>query len=160
MKSTEKLNTEICNRFRNAINESPSISKEAKLSALYNLSCAVMDRLDSSVKYLNAHWDFPDSEEEFLCFVMFACILNDGIDMIYRRTIEEAEIDGRSVKIYDRERTICDLLLHKNKVDGEVYNIAIQRYIRDPKKMEARLMKYAKLLHVEKKVREILGIWL
>lgn len=74
--------------------------------------------------------------------------------------IEEAEIDGRSVKIYDRERTICDLLLHKNKVDGEVYNIAIQRYIRDPKKKEVRLMKYAKLLHVEKKVREVLGVWL
>lgn len=28
--------------------------------------------------------------------------------------------------------------------------MAIQRYIQDPKKVEARLMKYAKLLHVEK----------
>lgn len=78
----------------------------------------------------------------------------------YQVGIEEAEIDGKTVKIYDRERTICDLLLHRNKVDGEVFNIAIQRYIRDPKKIEARLMKYAKLLHVEKKVREVLGVWL
>lgn len=78
----------------------------------------------------------------------------------YQAGIEEAEIDGIPVKIYDRERTICDLFLHRNKVDGEVFNIAIQRYIRDPKKIEARLMKYAKLLHVEKKVREVLGVWL
>lgn len=78
----------------------------------------------------------------------------------YQVGIEEAEIDGKPVKIYDRERTICDLLLHRNKVDGEVFNIAIQRYVQDPKKVEARLMKYAKLLHVEKKVREILGVWL
>lgn len=78
----------------------------------------------------------------------------------YQVGIEEAEIDGRPIKIYDRERTICDLLLHRNKVDGEVFNIAIQRYINDPEKIEARLMKYAKLLHVEKKVREILGVWL
>ena len=78
----------------------------------------------------------------------------------YQVGIDEAEIDGRSIKIYDRERTICDLLLHRNKVDGEVFNMAIQRYIKDSKKTEARLMKYAKLLHVEKKVKEVLGVWL
>lgn len=78
----------------------------------------------------------------------------------YQVGIDEAEIDGRSIKIYDRERTICDLLLHRNKVDGEVFNMAIQRYINDSKKTEARLMKYAKLLHVEKKVKEVLGVWL
>ena len=70
----------------------------------------------------------------------------------YQVGIEEAEIDGKPVKIYDRERTICDLLLHRNKVDGEVFNMTIQRYVQDPKKAEARLLKYAKLLHVEKKL--------
>ena len=74
--------------------------------------------------------------------------------------IVNGKIDGKPVKVYDRERTICDLLLHRNKVDGEVFNAAIRRYINDPKKMEARLMKYAKVLHVEKKVREVLGVWL
>lgn len=74
--------------------------------------------------------------------------------------ITETEADGQSIKIYDRERTMCDLLLHRNKVDGEVFNTAIQRYIKDPEKTIARLMQYAKILHVEKKVREVLGIWL
>ncbi len=78
----------------------------------------------------------------------------------YQAGIEQVKIDGKTIKIYDRERTVCDLLLHRNKVEGEVFNLAIQRYIRDPKKEEARLMKYAKLLHVEKKVQEVLGVWL
>jgi predicted transcriptional regulator of viral defense system len=74
--------------------------------------------------------------------------------------IEEGIIDGKSIKVYDRERTICDILLHRNKVDAEVFNMAIRRYISDSNKVEARLMKYAKLLHVEKKVKEVLGVWL
>lgn len=78
----------------------------------------------------------------------------------YSVGITSVSIDGRQVKIYDRERTICDLMFHKNKVDREVFNTAIQRYIEDPERMEARLMKYAKKLHVEKKVREVLGVWL
>lgn len=78
----------------------------------------------------------------------------------YQLGIEEVKIDGTPVKIYDREKTICDLLLHRNKVDAEVFNTAIQRYILDPEKREARLMTYAKQLRVEKKVKEVLGIWL
>ena len=78
----------------------------------------------------------------------------------YSSGIEEAEIDGCIVKVYDKEKTICDLLLHKNKVDAEVFATAIQRYLRDPEKIPARLFKYAKLLRVERKVREILGPWL
>jgi hypothetical protein len=74
--------------------------------------------------------------------------------------IDNVEIDHTMVKVYDRDKTVCDLLLHKNKVDGEVFSTAIQRYIRDPQKNTARLMRYAKMLHVEKKVREVLGVWL
>lgn len=78
----------------------------------------------------------------------------------YSVGIAKGIIDGIEVKVYDRERTICDILLHRNKMDGEVFNTAIQRYINDPEKVQARLMKYAKVLHVEKKVQEVLGVWL
>lgn len=74
--------------------------------------------------------------------------------------ITEVAVDGQSIKIYDRDRTMCDMLLHRNKIDGEVFNTAVQRYVKDPEKSIARLMHYAKALHVEKKVQEILGIWL
>ena len=78
----------------------------------------------------------------------------------YLLGITTAVIDGTEVKIYDRERTMVDLLFHRNKVDSEVFNTAVRRYIRDPEKKEAQLMRYAKVFHVERKVKEVLGVWL
>lgn len=69
-------------------------------------------------------------------------------------------IDGIPVNVYDRERVICDCLRHVNKMDGEVFNTAIQRYVRDQEKNIPRLMKYAKQLGVESKVRRTVSIWL
>ncbi len=74
--------------------------------------------------------------------------------------ITNAEIDGTSVRIYDRERTICDCLTHRNKMDAEVFNSAIREYLKDPQRNESRLGKYAATLRVQGKVREVLGIWL
>ena len=73
---------------------------------------------------------------------------------------EEGNIDGIKVKIYDRERVVCDCLRHVNTMDGEVFNIVIQRYIGDKKKDAAKLMMYASKLGVEKKARRVIGIWL
>ena len=36
---------------------------------------------------------------------------------------------------------MVDLLFHRNKVDSEVFNTAVQRYIRDPEKNEAQSAK-------------------
>ena len=74
--------------------------------------------------------------------------------------ITEAEIEGTKVRIYDRERTICDCLTHRNKMDAEVFNNAIRGYLKDPQRNESRLGKYAVMLRVQRKVREVLGIWL
>lgn len=78
----------------------------------------------------------------------------------YSAGITEAKIDGSMIKIYDKERTICDILLHRNKVDAEVFNTAIKRYTADKGKVIPNLIKYSKILHIEKKVREVLGVWL
>lgn len=74
--------------------------------------------------------------------------------------ITDTEMEGTKVKIYDRERTICDCLTHRNKMDAEVFNSAIRGYLADPKRSEARLGKYAVTLRVQGKVQEVLGIWL
>ena len=74
--------------------------------------------------------------------------------------VEQVEIDGVQVSIYNRDRTICDCLLNRNKMDAEVFNYAIRIYLQDEKKERARLAEYAKKLHVEKKVREVLAAWL
>ena len=74
--------------------------------------------------------------------------------------MSEGNIDGITVKIYDRERVVCDGLRHVNTMDGEVFNTVIQRYIVDKKKDAAKLMMYASKLGVEKKARRVVGIWL
>lgn len=72
----------------------------------------------------------------------------------------EGEIDFHKVRIYDRDRTICDVLRNMNKMDKEIFNKAIQGYVKDPKKNIPNLMEYAKVLRVQKKVKEWIGVWL
>ena len=73
--------------------------------------------------------------------------------------LSKARIDGFGIKIYDRERTICDVLSHKNKLDSEIYSQAVKNYLKDININIPTLMKYSKQLHVEKKVREVLLLW-
>lgn len=72
----------------------------------------------------------------------------------------EGEIDFHKVRIYDRDRTICDVLRNRNKMDKEIFNKAIQGYVKDLKKNIPNLMEYAKALKVKKKVNDLIGVWL
>ena len=47
-----------------------------------------------------------------------------------------------------------------NKMDKEIFNKAIQSYVKDPKKNIPNLMQYAKELRVQKRVRDLIGVWL
>lgn len=72
----------------------------------------------------------------------------------------EGEIDSQKVRIYDRDRTICDVVRNRNRMDKEIFNKAIQGYVKDPKKNIPNLMEYAKVLRVQKRVKELIGVWL
>lgn len=74
--------------------------------------------------------------------------------------VSEGNIDGINIKIYDRERVVCDCLRHVNTMDEEVFNTVIQRYVNDKDKDAARLMLYASKLGVERKARRVIGVWL
>ena len=69
-------------------------------------------------------------------------------------------IEFTKVRIYDRDRTICDVLRNMSKMDKEVFNKAIQSYVKDPQKNIPNLMEYAKALRVQKKVNDLIGVWL
>ncbi len=72
----------------------------------------------------------------------------------------KGEIDFIEVRIYNRDRTICDVLRNMNKMDKEIFNKAIQNYVKDPKKNIPNLMEYAKVLRVQKRVKDLIGVWL
>lgn len=70
------------------------------------------------------------------------------------------EIQGVEVKIFDRDRTICDLLRYEKKLEREVFSNAIMRYIKDPKKNVRHLAEYAEALNITKKMQSQIGKWL
>lgn len=72
----------------------------------------------------------------------------------------EQEIDGNKVRMYDKERVICDCLRYRNKIDREIFNKAIQAYVRDSSKNIPKLMEYALPLRCATLIDNIIGIWI
>ena len=69
-------------------------------------------------------------------------------------------MDGHAIRIYDKDRLICDCLRYRNKMDKEVFNKAIRKYITDPKKSIPKLMEYDGPLRVKKLAKDLIGLWL
>lgn len=69
-------------------------------------------------------------------------------------------MDGHKIRIYNKDRVICDCLRYRNKMDKEIFNKAVQRYIADPEKSIPHLLEYAEVLRVKKIVKELIGVWL
>ena len=69
-------------------------------------------------------------------------------------------MDGHQVRIYDKDRLICDCLRYRNKMDREIFNKAIQSYIADAGKNIPNLLAYASALRVQSLVKSLIGFWL
>lgn len=85
-------------------------------------------------------------------FYMEPKLLDVGIDTI--------QIEGVNVKIFNRDRTICDVLRYENKLEREVFSNAIQRYVKDPKINIRRLLEYSDIFNIKNKVQTYIGVWL
>ncbi len=79
---------------------------------------------------------------------------------ILKLGITQGAINGHIVRIYDRERTLCDIFRYSNKIDRELLNKSIQGYLKDNSKDTRTLIGYAKQLRVFKKVQQWIGVWL
>ena len=66
---------------------------------------------------------------------------------------------GYSVRVYDPERCICDMIRDKDNVDKQIYIQAIQEYFRS-KCNPRKVIKYAKEFNIESKVRNYMEILL
>ena len=74
--------------------------------------------------------------------------------------IDEKEINGVKVKIYDRERTICDCLRYMNKMDAEIFRKAIKAYLKDKEQNIGKPVQYGKIFKITKKIDTYVGVWL
>ena len=58
------------------------------------------------------------------------------------------------VNVYDMDRSICDLIQHKNDFDIQDFQTALKEYFHSPSKNIHQLMKYASKLKMEQKIRQ------
>ncbi len=69
-------------------------------------------------------------------------------------------INGLTVKCYDLERTICDIIKDKKNMDKEIYSKGLKEYAKSKNKDILKLIKYAKKLDIEEEVLELMEVLL
>lgn len=81
------LDPQILDDFRQAINTSSVFYADKEHKPRWSLICAVMDRIQSCVAYLNdTNKNKFDTEEEFVNFLNYCCIIQDGIKELLKQT--------------------------------------------------------------------------
>lgn len=68
--------------------------------------------------------------------------------------------NGVSLPVYDRERTICDCFKYRTKLDNETFNKAVRAYAFDQSKDLTKLLNYAKIMGVYKRMMSIMEVLL
>lgn len=69
---------------------------------------------------------------------------------------------GNIIRVYDLDKTICDIIKNKKKMDVEIFNKAIREYFYSRKKNTLKLYEYAKKMNIYNKVRDTFEVlkWL
>lgn len=67
---------------------------------------------------------------------------------------------GNAVPVYDAERTICDLIRSRSSIEMQTFQDALKQYARSREKDLRKLMRDAKMFHVEKILRQYLEVLL
>ena len=81
-------------------------------------------------------------------------------DEIYEIGITEVDTpNGNKVRVYDKERCICDIIRSKGRMDNEQVKKTIKQYIQCNDKDIAKLSTYAKKMGISKKVMEMVGAY-
>lgn len=73
--------------------------------------------------------------------------------------VEEGKtIYGREIYVYDKERTICDIIRNRSTISTEIIKVSLKNYISDENKNISKLLRYSKKLRVEKTLRGYLEL--
>ena len=70
------------------------------------------------------------------------------------------EIENNLIDIYDLEKTVCDVIKFRNKVGKDILNEVLNEYLKRKDRNLEKLIQYAKLLRVEKTVKNYLDVLL
>ncbi len=65
---------------------------------------------------------------------------------------------GNIIPIYDIERTICDIIIDRERIDKQIFTEVIKRYFKSPNKNLRRLIKYSRLFKIEDEIRKYIEV--
>lgn len=65
---------------------------------------------------------------------------------------------GNQIRVYNIERTICDIIKSRSRIDIQILNEALRRYIRIKSSDYSLLMDYAKKLNIETVLKNYLEV--
>jgi predicted transcriptional regulator of viral defense system len=69
-------------------------------------------------------------------------------------------VDGYPVKVFDKEKTLCDIIFYRNKIGQDIVREALDSYIRNKDKNIQKLMQYADILRVSATMNKYLEVLL
>lgn len=79
---------------------------------------------------------------------------------IYELGVEEVEVDGFGVKVYDLEKSVCDAIKYRNKIGLDVSSEILKNYLARKDHDITRLYEYAYQLRVGKRIDELMKFML
>ena len=62
------------------------------------------------------------------------------------------------IPVYDIDRTICDIIIDREKIDKQIFTDALKRYFKSTNKNLRKLIKYSRAFNIEAKVRQYLEV--
>jgi len=65
---------------------------------------------------------------------------------------------GNEIVVYNKERTICDCLRKKDKLDTDLVITAVKQYMKEPGADFAKLLEYAELFNIRELVRQYMEV--
>lgn len=65
---------------------------------------------------------------------------------------------GNSIPVYDLERTICDIIIDREKIDKQIFSDAITRYFKLKNNNLRRLIQYSRIFKIEEEVRRYMEV--
>ncbi|MDO9629933.1 MAG: type IV toxin-antitoxin system AbiEi family antitoxin domain-containing protein [Acholeplasmataceae bacterium] len=67
---------------------------------------------------------------------------------------------GNDITVYDKERTICDIIRSRSRIDQQILHDGLKRYVKDTSKNLNNLFMYGKKMGIENVLRNYMEILL
>ena len=79
-------------------------------------------------------------------------------DLYELGTTEIKSPQGNLVPVYDVERTICDIIIDREKIDKQIFTETIKRYFKSKNKNLRRLITYSIQFKIEDEIKKYLEV--